>query len=116
MPPAALDISADTLAAVCRLHRVRRLSLFGSVARGEARPDSHVDLLVEFEPGHTPGLEFETVAEDLGAVIAPGRYVDMAHPDNVHWYIRDRVLASARLLYDAARDFRRATGAERAVG
>lgn len=44
------------LAALCRRYDIRRLSLFGSTLRGTNRPDSDLDLLVEFEPGHKPGL------------------------------------------------------------
>ena len=50
-PPARLDIAAGALEALCRRHGVSRLSLFGSQLKGTARPDSDVDLLVEFEPG-----------------------------------------------------------------
>src|SRR6266700_4802032 len=46
----------DALAALCRAHGIRRLSLFGSVLKGVFRPDSDVDFLVEFVPGSEPGL------------------------------------------------------------
>jgi predicted nucleotidyltransferase len=46
----------DALASICRRYRIRRLSLFGSTLKGMARPDSDVDLLVEFEPSATPSL------------------------------------------------------------
>ena len=51
-----LTLDSDALAQLCRRHRIRKLSLFGSVLRGTARQDSDVDLLVEFEPGQKPGL------------------------------------------------------------
>ena len=51
---AALFPDREALARLCRRHRIRRLSLFGSVAVGTARPDSDVDLLVEFAPGRLP--------------------------------------------------------------
>ena len=51
-----LDVSEDELAPICRRHRIRKLSLFGSRLKGTARPDSDVDLLVEFEPNAVPGL------------------------------------------------------------
>jgi len=53
---ASVNFPKDRLAELCRRHGIRRLSLFGSVLRGTDRPDSDVDLLVEFEPGRTPGL------------------------------------------------------------
>jgi len=51
----ALQYSPE-LAALCRQHHVRTLSLFGSAARGETRADSDVDLLIEFEVGQAPSL------------------------------------------------------------
>ena len=50
------DVSEAELAPICRRHRIRKLSLFGSRLKGTARPDSDVDLLVEFEPDAVPGL------------------------------------------------------------
>ena len=55
--PLGLPVDYDELAAICRRYRVARLELFGSRARGEARSDSDVDLLVTFEEGFTPGWE-----------------------------------------------------------
>ncbi|MGO9021092.1 MAG: nucleotidyltransferase family protein [Syntrophobacteraceae bacterium] len=51
-----LPLDHETIAHLCLRHHIRRLSLFGSMLRGEGRPDSDVDLLVEFEPGKEPGL------------------------------------------------------------
>lgn len=53
---AALNLDEDTLADFCKGHRIRRLSLFGSYLKGVARPESDLDLLVEFEPESIPGL------------------------------------------------------------
>jgi len=54
---ANLDITSDRIAALCRRHHIQRLSFFGSVLRDDFLPGSDVDMLVEFEPGHTPGWE-----------------------------------------------------------
>src|SRR5437588_13097223 len=87
------------LADFCRRHHIRRLSVFGSVLRDDFRPDSDVDVLVEFEPGHTPGfirlagIEFE-LSELLG-----GRTVDMRTPEDLGQYFRDRVVRSAEIHY-----------------
>ena len=51
-----LEIPIDRLTEFCRGHRIRRLALFGSILRDDFRPDSDVDVLVEFEPGATPGF------------------------------------------------------------
>src|SRR3989304_4276988 len=52
----AIDIPKQALADFCRRHGIRKLSLFGSVLRDDFRPDSDVDVLVEFEPGTRVGL------------------------------------------------------------
>jgi len=49
-----LDVDQQALAELCQRDRIRRLSLFGSVLTGTNRPDSDVDLLVEFEPEAHP--------------------------------------------------------------
>lgn len=87
------------LSNVCERNRITWLAVFGSVARGEARPDSDVDLLVEFEPDASIGyIGLETAADDLSRFFG-GRYVDIGRPKQLHWMIRDRVLAEARVLY-----------------
>jgi predicted nucleotidyltransferase len=72
---ARIHIDRERIAELCRKHHIRRLSLFGSVLRDDFRPDSDVDVLVEFEPGHTPGLAFFHMAEELEELI--GRRVDL---------------------------------------
>jgi uncharacterized protein len=52
----ALFQDPEALALICRKHRIRQLSVFGSMLKETARPDSDVDLLVEFEPHGKPGL------------------------------------------------------------
>ena len=84
---------------LCAKHHITWLAVFGSVARGEARPDSDIDLLVEFEPGvRITFLDLERAAEDFGALFKRPR-VDIAKPKQLHWYIRDKALAEARVLY-----------------
>ena len=51
-----VDLDRRVIAAFCRRHHIRKLAVFGSALRDDFRPDSDVDLLVEFEPEHTPGL------------------------------------------------------------
>lgn len=60
------------------MHHIRRLSLFGSVLRDDFGPASDVDVLVEFEPGHVPGLAFFAMEEELSRII--GRKVDLNTP------------------------------------
>jgi predicted nucleotidyltransferase len=94
------QISSDAIADFCRRHHIRRLALFGSVLRDDFGPDSDVDVLVEFEPGHVPGLAFFDMQDELSALI--GRQVGLNTPGFLSPYFRDSVLASARPLYVAA--------------
>jgi hypothetical protein len=97
--PALLDrVDREALAAVCRQHHIRWLAVFGSHARGEARPDSDVDVVVDFEPGMTPGFGIVRVAEALGPVLG-GRRVDLVTRRGLAPRSRDQILASARSLY-----------------
>ncbi len=90
----------EALAALCRRHGIRRLALFGSVLRGNARPDSDVDVLVEFEPGQTPGLRFIAIEDELSHLL--GRKVDLNTPGFLSPHFRDRILREAFPLYEAA--------------
>ncbi len=81
--------------AIAARHGARNVRVFGSVARGDARPDSDVDLLVEMEPGRSL-MDMGGLLMDLQDLL--GRDVDVTDPQGLHWYIRDRVLAEAILL------------------
>src|SRR5689334_7985728 len=89
-----------SLAALCRRHHIRRLSLFGSVLKGTDRPDSDVDLLVEFAPGQEPGL-FGLAGIELELSDLVGRKVDLRTPQDLSRYFRDEVLKSAQVQYAA---------------
>ena len=95
-----IDLPTEEIAETCRRHHIRRLALFGSILTDEFRPDSDVDMLVEFEPGKTPGLEFFGIQRELSALF--GRQVDLNTAQDLSRYFRDRVMAEARPLY--ARD------------
>jgi uncharacterized protein len=83
----------------CRRHYIRRLSLFGSVLRGDCGPKSGVDLLVEFEPGHTPGWEIVDIEEEFSRLFG-GRTVDLINPKYLNRRLKDRILAEAQLQYE----------------
>lgn len=96
-----VDVDETALSAFCRANGIRQLSLFGSALRGLLRPDSDIDLLVEFEPDRIPGLIGLAQLElDLSDMI--GRSVDLRTRQDLSRYFRDEVAASARTLYDAA--------------
>ncbi|MBN2188715.1 MAG: nucleotidyltransferase family protein [Chitinispirillaceae bacterium] len=81
----------------CRRNHIRRLSVFGSRIRGSERPDSDVDVLVEFEQGHSPGLAFFDMENELSAL--SGKKVDLNTPSFLSRYFRDDVLREAMVQY-----------------
>ena len=100
MGRARIDIPKVKIAEFCRANHIRRLALFGSVLRDDFREDSDVDVLVEFEPGHVPGLAFFRLEMELSELL--GRNVDLNTPGFLSDYFRDEVLAEAEVQYDAA--------------
>jgi len=84
----------------CRRHHIRKLAVFGSALHGDARPDSDLDVLVEFEPGHVPGLAFFAMEQELSELL--GRKVDLNTPQFLSPYFRDRVIQEAEVQYAAA--------------
>jgi predicted nucleotidyltransferase len=92
-----LAISEEELARFCRKQHIRRLSLFGSVLTGTARPESDIDLLVEFEPGCEPGLlGLASMEAELG-VMLDGRKVDLRTPQDLSRHFRDQVVRNAEV-------------------
>lgn len=96
-----LSIDRDAVSGFCRRHPIARLGLFGSVLRDDFKPDSDVDVLVEFLPGHVPGLRFVTIERECSERLH-GRRVDMVTPKFVNPRIRENVLSAAEPLYVAA--------------
>ena len=95
-----IPIDRDAVTAFCRRHHIKRLALFASVLRNDFRPDSDVDVLVEFQPGHVPGLDFVTIEREFSGLLQ-GRRVDMVTPKFLNPRIRDQVLTNAEPLYVA---------------
>ena len=90
----------DKIADFCRRHHIRKLAVFGSALHGDSRPDSDLDVLVEFEPGHVPGLAFFGMEQELSELL--GRKVDLNTPQFLSPYFRDEVLAEAEVQYAAS--------------
>src|SRR2546426_772125 len=98
LSPEITPSDAGRLADFCRQHQIRRLSLFGSALRGELRPGSDVDLLVEFEQGHTPGFfDLVTMERELTEIL--GRKADLRTAAELSRHFRDDVVSHARTLY-----------------
>jgi uncharacterized protein len=89
------------LEALCRRHQIRRLALFGSTLKGTDRPDSDVDLLVEFAPEARPTLlDMARIEHELSALLG-GRRVDLRTAADLSRYFRDAVVREAEPHYVA---------------
>lgn len=82
---------------LCHRYRIQKLSFFGSVLQDEFRPDSDVDILVEFEEGYAPGFDFFKIQEELSHLI--GRKVELHTASFLSPYFRDEVINSALVYY-----------------
>ena len=94
-----VSIDRQRIAAFCRRHHIRKLALFGSVLRQDFRPDSDVDVLVEFEPTHSPGLiRLSQIEEELQPLLG-GHPPDVVTFNALNRWVRGRVLAEAQVQY-----------------
>ena len=84
----------------CKKNHIKKLSLFGSAANDSLRPDSDIDLLVEFEKDRTPGL-FTIVRMETELTKMLGRKADLRTPNELSQYFRDEVLKNAQLQYQS---------------
>ena len=97
--PSTIPIDHESLSRFCRSHHISKLAVFGSVLRDDFNPESDIDFLVEFEPGHTPGfLRLYDIEQELSDLVG-GRRVDMVTPKFLNHRIRDRVLGEAEVQY-----------------
>jgi len=94
-----LNVDPGTLARFCERHHMNSLSLFGSQLKGTARPDSDVDLLVEFESAHVPGLFAIASMESELSELLGGRRVDLRTAGDLSRHFRDEVVRTAELQY-----------------
>jgi len=99
MNQSPLTVPSPKIEQFCRDHHIRRLALFGSALRDDFRTDSDVDILVEFEPGRTPGFKFWEVEDELTKMF--GRKVDLNTPQDLSIYFRQQVEAEAQPLYES---------------
>ena len=95
--PVMVQINEARLAELCQKHDVRVLRLFGSAARGDERPDSDIDLLVEFDGDKSL---FDSIGLELELEEFLGRDVDLLTEPALSPYLRDRILASASVIYE----------------
>ena len=94
-----VPISKSQIADFCRRHRIRKLSLFGSLLRDDFGPKSDVDVLVEFEPDARVGFfKLYDLEQELSQLFG-GRRIDINTPNSLSKYFRDEVLAEAEVFY-----------------
>ena len=95
------EFPKDRIEALCRKHHILRLSLFGSELHGNSTLESDLDILVEFEEGHTPGFAFAGIQRELSEML--DRNVDLHTPASLSSYFRSDVAREARPLYSTAK-------------
>jgi predicted nucleotidyltransferase len=96
-PKTIISVPKEKIAEFCRKHHIKKLAIFGSALRADFRDDSDIDVLVEFEPEHTPGLAFFAMKEELSEIL--GRKVDLNTLECLSRYFRDEVLQEAQVQY-----------------
>lgn len=95
--PLNIEIPYQELAHLCEEYHIRKLALFSSVLCDDFRPDSDIDILVEFQPGKTPGLRFIDIQDRLSQLLE--RTVDLNTPQDLSRYFREEVIAIAQPIY-----------------
>ena len=95
----SVAVRREQIAAFCGRHHIRRLAIFGSALRDDFGPESDVDVLVDFLPGHVPGFFglFE-MEEELSGLFG-GRKVELRTPEDLSRYFREHVIATAEVQY-----------------
>ena len=94
-----LDLNRSKIEQFCQKYHIRKLSMFGSTLRGELRPESDVDILVEFDLDHVPSLFQLVVMEEELSPLFGSRKVDLRTPKDLSRYFRDEVVRDAEVLY-----------------
>jgi uncharacterized protein len=94
-----VEVDETRLASICDRYGIAELRIFGSQARGDAGPDSDVDVLYTLRPGRRLGWEIEQLADELSDLF--GRHVDLVSLRSLHPLLKPAVLAEARSVYAA---------------
>jgi uncharacterized protein len=95
-----LHIPANAIQSFCQRHHIRKLSLFGSAVSNSFRLDSDVDILVEFETDHIPGLiRLSEMELELSELLS--RKADLRTPEDLSRYFREEVMRKAEVQYVA---------------
>jgi len=95
---ACLNISSESLEQFCTKHHIRRLALFGSQLKGDAGPASDIDLLVEFDAGHIPGL-IRLAGMEIELTELVGRKVNLRTAAELSRHFRAEVVRTAQVQF-----------------
>jgi len=95
-----IQISKEKILDFCHHNHIYKLSFFGSVLCDNFRPDSDIDILVEFETGYTPGFLGLSRMERELSILLSGRKIDLRTPEDLSLYFRDEVIATAEGQYE----------------
>lgn len=98
METSKIHIPQDAIAEFCHRNHIRKLSIFGSALSDSFSPESDIDVLVEFELGHVPGLALIRMQDELSEIFG-GRKVDLVTPKFLNRRIQKNVLAQAVVQY-----------------
>jgi hypothetical protein len=96
----AIHTSSQQIEAFCRKFHIRKMAFFGSVLRHDFGPHSDIDVLVEFQPEHTPGLDFFLIEAELSDLL--GRKVDLQTANFLSPEIRLSALSDSVTAYEQA--------------
>ena len=98
MDKASAALPKEKIAEFCRRNHIRRLALFGSVLRDDAKPGSDIDFVVEFDPAHIPGL-IRLAGMEIELTELLGRKADLRTPQDLSRYFRQEICDSAEVQY-----------------
>lgn len=93
----AIEYDQQKIESFCQNYHIRKFAFFGSVLRDDFGPDSDIDILVEFEPGHTPGYDFFLLEKELAQML--GRKVDLQTPNFLSPEIRHHIISESSAIY-----------------
>ena len=93
------DKNKEKITRFCHEKHIKRLAIFGSALRPDFHPDSDIDLLVEFEPDHMPGLLGIARLERELSMLFSGRKIDLRTPEDLSLYFRQQVIDEAEVQY-----------------
>jgi hypothetical protein len=93
-----IKIPRESLTDFCKRNHIRKLALFGSVLHDSFRPESDIDVLVEFDPDHIPGFALIRMQDELSTIFG-GRKVDLVTQKSLNHRIRPQIEAEAVVQY-----------------